>query len=258
MFRSLLLAAAVAVAVAGPASAEAGRVEDLTVAARDFDAPAPLKVWLPEGFRPEVARPVVLVINGSMNFGPNVDLPKLLDAHFAGRADAPVVVGFDFPDRGGRPELARHVKDEVLPELERRWPGLAKAPWRGGLGFSWGANEALAIAMAEPGLFQRLALQSPGWMRYDRATQGIAEDLTEPTLAEIAAAPQGERPRVWVVWGDAQDEWESRSRANGARVVEALKARGVAVTVGRPLSGGHGLQQIPASLPELMDWMTRG
>lgn len=257
MFRSIVLAAAAALAFALPVSAEGGSVEDLTIAARDFDAPAPLKIWLPEGFRGDTPRPVVLVINGSMNFGRNVELGRRLDGHFAGRDDAPVVVGFDFPDRGGRPELARHVKAEVLPELERRWPGLAKAPWRGVLGFSWGANEALAIAVAEPGLFQRVALQSPGWMRYDRATDGVAEDFTERTLAEIAAAPAGERPQVWMMWGDADEAWESRSRANGARVAEALRARGVAVTIGDPVQGGHGVRLISESLPAAMDWLAR-
>lgn len=125
------------------------------------------------------------------------------------------------------------------------------------LAFSSGANDALQIGLSEPDLFERLALQSPGWMIWDNEVRRIGADSTAETVAAIRRLPPGRYPAAWFIWGAADEEWERRARANGVQVMSALAARGVPVHAGGAVPGSHGLQLLRDTMAPALDWLLR-
>jgi hypothetical protein len=82
----------------------------------------------------------------------------------------------------------------------------------------------------------------------DPATlQKIDQVFIDGAVQNVTHAASGELPAFWFTWGDANSEWESRSRVHGAQMMRALRARGARVEQGALVPGDHGLQLLEQS-----------
>lgn len=208
---------------------------------------------LPEGYRTDERLPFVLILHGTWHFNAEHGLERLLNEEMP-RA---VVVALPIPEGQTAADQGRALRGTIWPAIVARYPGVAEAPMRGVMAFSSGANDALSIALREPDMFDRVALQSPGWMAWDRRTWVIGSDVTDEAVAEAEAIAPGRYPDIWFIWGDADEEWERRSRENGARVIAALVGRGVRVTDGGTVPGGHDGRLLATTLKPALDWLLR-
>lgn len=250
----LVLAAAFLLLGGGPAHA-AGTIERWTLDSRTLGEPAEIIVRRPEAHDPGRPLPVVFVLNGGLHFHERNGLARLLDARMPGQLPPALIVAVPGPSAAQRAGYRRFLREELWPELRRRYPGTATTPMRGLMAFSSGASDALEVALREPDLFERVALQSPGWMVWDNAAQRISKDATAETVAAIARLARGRYPATWFIWGAADEEWEARARANGVRVMSALAAKGVPVHVGGAVPGGHGLPLLRDTMQPALDWL---
>jgi pimeloyl-ACP methyl ester carboxylesterase len=140
--------------------------------------------------------------------------------------------------------------------VERRFAASPRRADRWLLAFSGGANVMIDLAVRYPGLCARVAAQSPGWMFRDPATlQKIDQVFIDGAVQNVERATGGELPAFWFTWGDANSEWESRSRAHGARMMRALRARGARVEQGALVPGDHGLPLLEQSLRDALTFL---
>lgn len=251
---ALALAALSLSCLAAPVRA-AGTVERWTYDSPTLGEPAEIIVRRPEGHDPQAALPVVLVLNGGLHFHERNGLARLLDAQMPERLPPALVVAMPGPSAEQLPGYGRYLREELWPELHRRYPGTAKTPMRGLMAFSSGANDALAVALREPDLFERVALQSPGWMAWDSAAERISEDATAETVAAVGRLTPARYPSIWFIWGAADEDWEARARANGVQVMSALAAKGVPVHAGGSVPGGHGLPLLRDTMAPALRWL---
>lgn len=244
-------------------SAEGGRVERMSVSSAVYGASMDVHVFLPPDFDPARPHTVIYTPSGDLYLREGSPARRWLEST-ASRAPI-VLVSLPFPaddvasstalsrlETAEAEDYARFVGTEVVPAVEQRHRLSATRESRLLMGFSAGSVLALDVAIAQSDRFGAIAAQSPGWMIWDPAQNAISEDYSEVALARLHARCEKLHGLwAWFVWGDStEDEWERRSReANGPRVIGALRACGVEVTVAPAVSGGHGLQLIDKSLP---------
>jgi pimeloyl-ACP methyl ester carboxylesterase len=160
------------------------------------------------------------------------------------------------PDTPEGAVFVRFIADSIVPEVERRFAASPRRADRWLLGFSGGANVMLDLAVRRPALFGRVAAQSPGWMFRDPATlQTIDQVFIDGAIRNVERATGEVLPAFWFTWGDAASEWESRSRVHGARMMQALRARGARVEQGALVPGDHGLHLLEQSLREALAFL---
>jgi len=183
--------AAVAGAGVRRASAGVGRVERHVIDSRSLGAKRAIRVWLPPGFPKKDVRYDVLYLNDGQNLfgsgnpetgGPGWRADATAAELIASGTIAPLVIvgidnggdrarGVDYlpvpdpfeahPDPPGADRYLTFVLDDVMPYVERRYP-VARGPAHTGFGgSSYGAASALYAAIAHPGVFGRLLLESP-------------------------------------------------------------------------------------------------
>lgn len=243
-----------------------GRVDSFRVAGAPFADSLTVMVYLPPSWRADRPHPVAYASAAHLYFR-IVRLPARLDSLAAEGVALPVVVGLPDVDsrdasRVGSPAALAYaalVVERVLPAVEARYAVRADREGRALLGFSSGANVALDLALVHPERFGRVAAQTPGWMFWDGEREAISEDFTDRAVARVAEARfDAAPPAHWFMWGDADEEWESRSRVNGARYIEALRARGAAVEGPLVVPGGHGPRLALASLRQALAFLVAG
>jgi hypothetical protein len=88
-------------------------------------------------------------------------------------------------------------------------------------------------------------------MFWDNEKKAISDVHIDEAIARVERA-RGALPAFWFMWGDADEDWESRSRRNGERYMAALRGRGAAVEGPVLMSGGHGLRLAMSSLPSAL------
>ena len=255
--RDMFIAVALLLGTLAVPAQAAGTTERWTYDSPTLGEPAEIIVRRPEGHDPQAALPVVLVLNGGLHFHERNGLARLLDEQMPGQLPPALVVAMPGPSAAQMPGYGRFLREELWPELHRRYPGTAKTPMRGLMAFSSGANDALTVALSAPDLFERVALQSPGWMVWDNAAQRIGQDSTADTVAAIRRLQPRRYPATWFIWGADEEEWERRSRANGVRVISALAAQGVPVRAGGAVPGGHGLALLRDTMAPALRWLLR-
>lgn len=199
-------------------------------------------VALPAGYDPAQRYPVIYCDPGPVHFD-RLQFPAWLDGEIgAGRLPAciavhlpdPEIADYWIPGTAGMATYAAVVSQEVVPAVEANF---ACGP-RLLLATSSLAVTTLEVALRCPGLFERAALQSPGWLVHE---EGVIVSQLDRALAVFDHAPAGPLPAIWFVWGDSEtDEWEAKSRPNGQRMMAALQERGATVTFSI-VPGGHGL-----------------
>ncbi|MGE5245782.1 MAG: alpha/beta hydrolase [Betaproteobacteria bacterium] len=286
----LLMVFTVAAVAAGVPSARAaaarvGRLDVLHVRSRVLDATRTVRVWLPP-HEPRGTRYDVLYLNDGQNlFGDgnpdtggggwhaDVAAAALVAAH---RIPPLLIVGIDnagdrsrgvdylpvpdpfdeHPRPPGADRYLRFVVDELIPRINRAYPTRPGPQHTGFGGSSYGAVSAFYAAMARPGVFGRLLLESPsvgigggvllerarGLRRWpDRIVMGVGtgegrggrgpNDAFETLVSILRKAGLGdERLRVTVQEGAHHNEaaWASRLPGDLAflfRPADAPRAR---------------------------------
>ncbi len=247
--RPALLAAAVAVAAASPASAQRapapGAVDSFRITAPVLGDGAWVPVFLPAA-RADATLPVVYLLQRGV-YVDRIPAHAALDSVGAGPA---IVVGIPDPDalEAFRPgtaaaeAYAAFIADVLIPAVEARYRARSAPEARLALGFSAGGNVLADLAAARPDLFGRVAIVSPGWM-FRSTDGGIGDVFIDEAIARVGAAEAARDDGValWFVWGDGADPWEARSRESGERYVAALRSRGFDVTHADAVPGDHGL-----------------
>lgn len=144
--------------------ARQGRIETVKIRSEALGRDDEVSVYLPARFRPS-RRYALLVAHDGLDYLRFSSFQTVLD-NLIDRAEiAPLVVALiQSPARlreyADDPGHARYVVEELIPELEKRYPLAPGAANRGLLGASFGGVAALSVANRYPDRFGRLLLQS--------------------------------------------------------------------------------------------------
>ncbi len=159
-------------------AAPSGALDELALVNGAFAGERPVGVYLPAGYDPAHAYPLVVVHDG-FDYVEHAGLHTVLD-NLIHRGELPPLVAAltQSPDRPAEyvddPRHAAFIADELVPALEARW-SLAPEPTRRVLmGASLGAVAALSIADRRPRAFGGLVLKSGSFVvdRRKLATRG--------------------------------------------------------------------------------------
>ena len=146
------------------AAATAGTWETWSLDSQVFGDSREIRVYLPPRYRPNRRHRLLLLHDGD-DYLKYSRLAAVLDNLTTAREIPPLVVGLLNPrDRlreyAADRQHARFVVEEVLPEIERRYPVIAEPGARCLGGASFGAVASLATAWYYPQTFDMLMLQS--------------------------------------------------------------------------------------------------
>jgi enterochelin esterase-like enzyme len=187
------LAAAALVSIAPrlhAAEIPVGRLDVLHVRSRALGAVRTVRVWTPAHEPPGIRFDVLYLNDGQSLFGdgnPETGgggwrADRAAGALLSARRIVPLMIvgidnagdrarGIDYlpvpdpfetaPDRPGADRYLRFVVDELMPLVNRRYPTRVGPAHTGFGGSSYGAVSAFYAAMARPGVFGRLLLESP-------------------------------------------------------------------------------------------------
>ncbi len=148
----------------GDPESRPGTLDELELDSRAFGDRRRVSVYLPARFRRRRTYPLLVVHDGG-DYLQYSSLKTVLD-NLIHRLEIPAMVValshpverlVEYPDS---PAHARFLTDELVPELEARFPLSADPARRGMMGASFGAVAALAAAWRAPGAWGRLLLQS--------------------------------------------------------------------------------------------------
>jgi len=198
-----------------------GRIEEIRVPAASFgDRDRPVSVYLPARFRPTRRYPLLVVHDGSdyLRFSA---LSTVLDNLIHRAEVASLVVALvDSPARLGEyaadERHARWIAEELVPELERRYPLQERPASRGLMGASFGAVASFATAARYPDRFGRLLLQSGSFAFTDigPSRRGPAFEPIVRFMNSWRAAPFRVTERVFLSCGVYESLiYENRSLA---------------------------------------------
>lgn len=162
-----------------------GRIEEREVASERFPEKRKVEVYLPAGFDPAAARRYpVAYLHGGQQAREMGELDRALD-HLLGASVEPAIVVFIHVHRTDfekRPAYVDWVALDLVPFIDREYPTDARAERRASLGMGFEGSFALASALANRGVFGRVATQSMFLMTEDEA-------YLEPLVASAAEQP---------------------------------------------------------------------
>jgi enterochelin esterase family protein len=162
-----------------------GTTETITVHSKALGGDREVEVYLPARMRRTRRYPLLVCFDGRdyLHFA---SLRTVLDNLIHRYEIAPLVVACtQSPDRmrdyAASEEHSRFVGEELVPELERRYP--LREGWenRGLMGASLGAVASLHAAVRHPGRFGRLMLQSGSFAFTDIGRQ-VKHPVLEPVM----------------------------------------------------------------------------
>lgn len=143
--------------------AREGTFDEFSVASETFEEDQNIKVYIPARFRRRRRYPL-LVVNDGEGFLQYSKFKNILNNLIYNLEIAPMVVALysakDIKEYANDPRHSRFIVEELLPEMEKRFPLIQRRTARGFMGASYGALGVLATAWRYPGVFQRLMLQS--------------------------------------------------------------------------------------------------
>jgi enterochelin esterase-like enzyme len=258
----MIMALALALAVSAPDTVPTGRLQSFNVSGRPFADSLTVQVYLPPGYSASRRLPAIYAFHPHADYFGTLKLPAALDSAIA--ADMAPTLAVLLPavedqkaTRPGTPEFEawqQLVMERVIPAVEARYAARRDAAGRRLLAFSIGANVLTDLAVRHPGRFSRVAAQSPGWMFWDEEKSAISDVHIDEAIGRVERA-RGAMPAFWFMWGDAAEEWESRSRVHGERYLAALRGKGAAVEGPVLVPGGHGLRLVTSSLPAALRFL---
>ncbi len=123
-----------------------------------------INVYIPTSFR-EYRRYRLLIVHDGNDYIQYSRLNHVLDNLIAGSEMSPLIVALSNPhDRlkeyAHDPRHAKHIVEELIPELENRYPLIAESSGRCIMGASFGGVASLSTAWRYPGVFDSMLVQS--------------------------------------------------------------------------------------------------
>jgi enterochelin esterase-like enzyme len=240
------------------ADARKGRTEELIMHETAFGGPRRVTMYLPARYRPQRRYPLLMVHDGG-DYVRYAALKDVLDNLIHRLEVAPLIAALSHP--GDRlveypddPRHARFMAEELLPELEQRYPLLPSPNSRCLMGASFGAVASLATAWRHPGKFGRLLLQSGSFAFTDigRHKRGPAFDKVVEFVNAFRDAPGRPSERVYLSCGMYESLiYENRS------LVPLLQTTGMSVRY-EWVRDGHNWENWRDRLQSGLSWLFPG
>jgi enterochelin esterase-like enzyme len=235
-----------------------GRTEELWLHKTAFGGSRRVTMYLPARYRPQRRYPLLVVHDGG-DYLRYAALKDVLDNLIHRLEVAPVIAAlshpgdrmFEYPDD---PRHARFIAEELLPELEERYPLMPNADARCLMGASFGAVASLATAWRYPGKFGRLLLQSGSFAFTDigRHKRGPAFDRVVEFVNAFRDAPGRPSERVYLSCGMYESLiYENRS------LVPLLQTTGMGVRY-EWVRDGHNWENWRDRLQSGLSWLFPG
>ena len=276
-----LLTGAAALLACEPAAGAGMRAVRVVLHGAHAGAGVPTEVLLPAGWRP--GDPALLMVFLHDGWGSETSFRRHGLADLAAgmmQAGAMPAVVIASPRHRGtfivdspRAAMESFVADDLVPDLERRFPGAGGSRARRLVwGISMGGYGAIKMALRHPEVFGRAAALAPwvqplAWDRYERDRTWWRRRLLEPVFGRsraesrfeandlfriTAAADPGPVPPLYVRTGSA-DKWEP-----GAwELIAALRARGIAVDAASIPGARHRWADWRRAVPALLEFLTQ-
>ncbi len=241
----------------------------------------PTEVLLPAGWRP--GEPALLMVFLHDGWGSETSfrrhgLADLAAGMMRGGAIPAVVIAsprhrgtflVDSPRAG----MESFVAEDLVPDLERRFPGAGGSPARRSVwGISLGGYGALKMALRHPGVFGRAGALAPwvqplAWDSYEKDRTWWSRRLLEPVFGRSRAESRFEAndlfrmaaavdprlvPPLYVRTG-SEDKWE----AGALRLVAAMRTRGIAVDAASIPGARHRWSDWRRAAPAVLEFLTR-
>jgi enterochelin esterase family protein len=235
-----------------------GLVEELVYDSRALAGPRRVLLYLPARFRRTRRYPLLVVHDGTDYL--RYSAFKVVLDNLIHRLEVPPLIAA-LTDPGDRMDEyaasathARFLAEELVPELERRWPLVGRPRARGLVGASLGAVASLHAAWSHPGVWGRLLLQSGSFAFSDIGDQWEGTRIDPVVRFVNAFREQPGRPaeRVFLSCGIYEPLiYENRS------LVPGLQATGMEVRYVEARDG-HNWENWRDRLREGLSWLFPG
>lgn len=187
--------------------ARPGSVSDLRVESAAFGGARDVQIYLPARFR-KTRRYPLLVVHDGADFLRFAELQHVLD-NLIHRLEIPPLVAALTTSPNRMEEYAaderhgRFLVEDLLPQLEDKFPLIPDPQWRGLLGASFGAVATLSTAWRHPGVFQNLCLMSGSFLFTDIGEHegGPAFDNVVDFVGKFRANPGTPADKVFLTCG---------------------------------------------------------
>jgi enterochelin esterase-like enzyme len=178
-------------------SAAPGELIELLVESRVLERDCPVTIYLPAGFS-RIKSYSLLVVHDGGDFLQYAAAKVVLDNLIHRREIAQTIVAFLHPkDRlveyANSPQHAHFLKQELLPQLEVKFPLERHRSSRVLLGASFGAVAALSAAYRSPRTYGSLVLMSGSFVFADRGSDHGGGEVFDPVVKFVNR--YRERPR---------------------------------------------------------------
>jgi enterochelin esterase-like enzyme len=178
-------------------SAAPGELIELLVESRVLERDCPVTIYLPAGFS-RIKSYSLLVVHDGGDFLQYAAAKVVLDNLIHRREIAQTIVAFLHPkDRlveyADSPQHAHFLKQELLPQLEVKFPLERHRSSRVLLGASFGAVAALSAAYRSPRTYGSLVLMSGSFVFADRGSDHGGGEVFDPVVKFVNRYQ--ERPR---------------------------------------------------------------
>ncbi len=244
-----------------------GKIDTLKIDSKIFNETREILVYLPNDYNQNSSYPVIYSMAKTFYFKV-AGLPKLLDSLYTYDYPRAIIVGVEteeeeeiYADSPKGQEFRKFIIIEVFAEVERKYSVQNDKNSRFLLGFSAGATTVCDIAFEYPEYFNRVAAQSPGWMSLNSSGTRTT-DFTQASLANLKKNNSGLYPSFWIVWGNDADVteigglWESRSRENGSKIIEAMKEKNIFVETSI-VDGTHNLHLYKTTIIPALNFLLK-
>jgi enterochelin esterase family protein len=217
------------------------------------------KVYLPARFRRTRQYPLLIVHDGDdyLNY---TSLGTVLDNLMARREIPDLIVAFTnsshrLVEYANDERHARFLTEELVPQLEARYPLRSQPQSRCLMGASFGAVAALSTASRYPGFYGRLLLQSGSFAFTDigeRNRRGPLFDKVVQFMNKFREEPRAVSERVFISCGTYESLiYENRS------LIPMLESTGMDVLF-REARDGHNWENWRDRLREGLSWLFPG
>jgi enterochelin esterase family protein len=187
--------------------ARLGEIQELQIASAAFGDSREVLVYLPARFRTTRRYPLLIVHDGP-DYVKFASFRTVLDNLIHRLEVQPLVVALVRSDDRLREYAdderhARFLADELLPELESRYPLVREPNARGLMGASFGAVASLSAAWRRPGVFGHLLLQSGSFVFTDigQHDRGPVFDPVVRFMGQFRARPGRLPENIYVSCG---------------------------------------------------------
>jgi enterochelin esterase family protein len=237
--------------------AREGSFDEFSIASEAFEEERNIKVYIPARFRKRRRYPL-LVVNDGEGFLQYAKFKNILNNLIYNLEIAPMVVALYTPKGIKEYEndfrYCRFIVDELVPEMEKRFPLIQRRTARGLMGASYGALGALATAWYYPAVFQRLMLLSSSFA-FPREDDYDVPTAVDPVLDFFNGLPEPqERPseKVFMSCG----VYESRIHENRSLLTN-LHAEGIDVRYDE-VKDGHNWGNWRDRMRDGLSWLFPG